>query len=150
MATRNVVPRVTGEGEVGTSSKKWGKGNFSEMNASSHNAEGEWKKQQYFSTINLSDGASISWDISLGQIAYVQLGGNRTLSNPTNKPTGRAFYTLIVQQDGTGSRTLAYGSDYIWADESVPVLTTTASGIDALSFLWDGVNMLGSPSYNFR
>jgi len=146
MATRNIVPRADEEGEIGTSSKKWNKGHYVEMNADSHNAAGEWKKQQYFSTVNLTDGTNISWDLSLGQITYVLLGGNRTLSNPTNKPNGRAVYNLIVQQDGTGSRTLAYGTDYYFSDGETPILTTLVSGIDVLSFIYDSTTskMLGT------
>lgn len=63
-------------------------------------------------TQTLTDGATISWDASLGRTATVTLGGNRTLANPTNLVTG-GYYCLIVTQDGTGGRTLTVGSTFV-------------------------------------
>ena len=59
----------------------------------------------------LTDGASIAWDLSTQQAAHVTLGGNRMLANPSNMAAGGS-YALKVIQDGTGSRTLSYGSAY--------------------------------------
>jgi len=99
--------------------------------------------QKYFAQATLTDGASIAWDLNTQQAAKVTLGGNRTLANPTNMKAG-ASYTLIVVQDGTGSRTLAYGANYKWPSGSAPVLSTAANAIDILTFVSDGTNMLGS------
>lgn len=78
----------------------------------------------------LSDGANISWDMGAIQVASVTLGGNRTLSNPTNITPG-ASYILKVTQDGTGSRTLAFGAAYKFSDGgTVPDLSTGASDVD--------------------
>lgn len=90
----------------------------------------------------LTDAASISWDISLGTIATVTLGGNRTLSNPTNLKVGT--FILHVIQDGVGGRTLGYGSAFKWPAGVAPVLTTTAGARDVLSFVCDGTNLYGS------
>jgi hypothetical protein len=105
-------------------------------------------KQQYFVQTTLTDATSISWDVSANQAATVTLGGNRTLSNPTNLQAG-ASYTLIVKQDGTGSRTLAYGSVYKWPSGTAPVLTTTANATDILTFISDGTNMYGVAQKGF-
>lgn len=59
----------------------------------------------------LTDSPNISTDCAEGSVFTVTLGGNRTLDNPTNKVIG-ATYTWIVTQDGTGSRTLAFGTDF--------------------------------------
>lgn len=90
----------------------------------------------------LTDGASISVDVSLGTVCSVTLGGNRTLSNPTNT-TGILSFAIHIIQDGTGSRTLAYGSNYKWAGGSAPTLSTAAGAIDTITFvrrgsLWEG------------
>lgn len=45
-------------------------------------------------------------------MAKVTLGGSRMLDNPTNMTDG-ATYILRVIQDGAGSRTLAYGANYL-------------------------------------
>jgi hypothetical protein len=59
----------------------------------------------------LADGANIATDLALGSVHTVTLGGNRTLDNPTNKTIGQTHYWIITQ-DGTGGRTLAFGTDY--------------------------------------
>jgi len=90
----------------------------------------------------LTDGTTISWDVSLGAFATVTLGGNRTLANPTNLKAG-ASYVLKVTQDGTGTRTLAYGSVYKWSG-GAPVLSTPLGSIDILTFISDGASMFGA------
>jgi len=39
-----------------------------------------------------------------------------------------------VVQDGTGSRTLAYGSNFKFSNGIAPVLTTTANAVDLLVY----------------
>lgn len=101
-----------------------------------------------FAASTLTDGTNISWDLSANQVARVTLGGNRTLSNPTNKVEGNV-YILIVKQDGTGGRTLSFSSDYKFAGGSAPTITTTASKADVLTFVCEGTNLLGVASQSF-
>ena len=84
----------------------------------------------------LSDGASITWDTSLGQIATITLGGARTLANATNLKVGT--YILNVIQDGTGSRTLTWGRGYFFPGNIKPTLTTTAGARDIVTGVSDG------------
>lgn len=108
----------------------------------------ELTKQIYFAETTLADGANISWDLDDNQTTEVTLAGNRTLDNPTNKQAG-STYILKVTQDGTGSRTLAYGSEYKWAGGVAPVLSTAAGAIDIITFYCDGTNMYGSALLSF-
>lgn len=101
-----------------------------------------WTKQQYFVQQTLSDAATITWDADTQQAATVTLGGNRTLGAPSNLHAG-STYTLIVKQDATGTRTLAYNGVYKWVGGSAPTLSTAANSIDILTFLTDGTNMFG-------
>lgn len=89
-------------------------------------------KAQTVTPVALTDAASIATDASLSNTFTVTLGGNRTLANPTNMTNG-AIYTWRVRQDGTGSRTLAYGSKFKWPGGTAPVLTTTGSATDFIS-----------------
>lgn len=89
-------------------------------------------KQQYFAIATLTDAASIAWDLDNNQVAQVTLAGNRTLANPTNLKNG-ATYILHILQDGTGSRNLAYGTNYKFPNGVVPVLTATANAVDILT-----------------
>ena len=95
----------------------------------------------YFPEATLTDGATITWDVSTAQVAKVTLGGNRTLSAPTNGATGQ-FISLLVIQDGTGSRTLTWNSAYEFASDTAPTLTTTASLGDLFTFRYNGTKWL--------
>jgi hypothetical protein len=91
----------------------------------------------YFPEATLTDGATITWDASVAPVAKVTLGGNRTLSAPTNSVAGQ-FIALTVIQDGTGSRTLTFNSAYEFTADTAPTLTTTASKADLFVFKYNG------------
>jgi hypothetical protein len=90
----------------------------------------------------LTDGATVNWDMNLGHIASLTLGGNRTMAAPTNLKKG--VYILHVIQDGTGSRTITWNAVFKWPGATAPVLSTTAARRDILSFVCDGTNLYGS------
>jgi len=100
------------------------------------------------STQTLTDGSSIAWDMNSGDIATVTLAGNRTLANPSNLEV--ATYILIVKQDATGSRTLAYGTDYKWSGGTAPTLSTAANAVDLITFFCDGTNLYGVMQGDFH
>ena len=45
------------------------------------------------------------------------------------------YLTLILRQDGTGSRTVTWPGSVEWPDGEAPVLSTAANAVDILSFL---------------
>lgn len=92
-----------------------------------------WTAAQRGEVTALTDAASISLDLSLSNNFSVTLGGNRTLANPTNIVAGQSGL-ITVTQDGTGSRTLAYGTYYKFAGGTAPTLTTTAGAVDTLAY----------------
>lgn len=80
--------------------------------------------------VTLTDAANIATDAALGDHFKVTLGGNRTLDNPTNPTDGQVILFEFIQ-DGTGSRTITLGSDFIFGTDVTSVtLTTTASKRD--------------------
>jgi hypothetical protein len=81
----------------------------------------------------LTDGATITPDFSLGNNYSVTLGGSRTLANPNNLTAGQSG-VIVITQDATGSRTLAYGSYWKFPGGTAPTLTTTASAVDVLAY----------------
>ena len=81
----------------------------------------------------LTDGATITPDFAAANNFSVTLGGNRTLANPSNQTAGQSGI-ITITQDGTGSRTLAYGSNWKFASGTAPILTTTASAVDVLAY----------------
>jgi hypothetical protein len=86
--------------------------------------------------VPLTDGANIAIDLALGNNFSVTLAGNRTLDNPTNVVVGQSG-VIKITQDATGSRTLAYGSNWDFAGGTVPTLTTTANAVDILAYYVD-------------
>jgi len=81
----------------------------------------------------LTDGATITPNFALANNFSVTLGGNRTLANPTNLTAGQ-HGVIVITQDGTGSRTLAYGSNWKFPAGAAPTLTTTANAVDVLAY----------------
>jgi hypothetical protein len=90
-------------------------------------------KAQRGTPVALTDAATIAVDLSLGNNFTVTLAGNRTLGAPTNTTAGQSG-VIVVTQDSTGSRTLAYNSVYKFAGGTAPTLTTTASAVDVLAY----------------
>ena len=84
--------------------------------------------------VTLTDAANIAYDMDDGNNATVTLGGNRTLDNPSNITVGQSGSIFIVQ-DGTGSRTLSFGSSFDFAGGTAPTLTTTASAVDRIDYV---------------
>jgi hypothetical protein len=82
----------------------------------------------------LTDGATITPDFAVANNFSVTLGGNRTMANPTNLAAGQSGSIFIVQ-DGTGSRTLAWGSYWDFAAGTAPTLTTTAGAVDRVDYV---------------
>jgi hypothetical protein len=81
----------------------------------------------------LTDGATIAVDFADSNNFSVTLGGGRTLGNPSNQTAGQAG-TIVVTQDGTGSRTMAFGSNWKFPGGTAPTLTTAASSVDVIAY----------------
>jgi hypothetical protein len=81
----------------------------------------------------LTDGATITPDFAAANNFSVTLGGSRTLANPTNLTAGQSG-TIVITQDGTGSRTLAYGSYFKFAGGTAPTLTSTSASVDVIAY----------------
>jgi hypothetical protein len=82
----------------------------------------------------LTDGATITPDFADSNNFSVTLGGNRTLANPSNLVAGQSG-SIFITQDGTGSRTLAYGSYYDFIGSTAPTLSTAAGAVDRIDYI---------------
>ncbi len=94
-----------------------------------------------YSESTLTDQATITWDASTQDVCKVTLAGNRTLAAPTNNTTGQ-FISILVIQDGTGSRTLTWNAVFEFASDTAPTLTTTANLGDVFVFRYNGSKWL--------
>jgi hypothetical protein len=82
----------------------------------------------------LTDAASVATDLALSNNYSLTLAGNRTLANPTNIVAGQSG-SLFITQDGTGSRTSAFGSYWKFVGGTAPVLSTAAASVDRLDYV---------------
>ena len=91
----------------------------------------------------LTDGATITWNVIDSPVAKVTLAGNRTLSAPSGTtPIAGQFISLLIIQDGTGSRTITWNAVYEFAADTAPTLTATASLGDLFTFRYNGAKWL--------
>ena len=81
----------------------------------------------------LTSASTITPDFAASNNFSVTLGTNATLANPSNLTAGQSG-VIAITQDGTGSRTLAYGNKFKFAGGTAPTLTTTASAVDILTY----------------
>ena len=95
----------------------------------------------YVPEATLTDGATISWNMSTQSVAKVTLGGNRTIAAPTNGSTGQ-FASILVIQDGTGGRTITWNAVYEFASDTAPTLTATGGLGDLFVFRYNGTKWL--------
>lgn len=99
-----------------------------------------WSAASY---VTLTDAATIVFDLSTGVNFKVTLGGNRTLAYPTNSKNQSG--SILILQDGTGSRTLAYAAFWFFPGGTKPVLSTAANSYDLLTYtVIDGTFTVGN------
>ena len=94
-----------------------------------------------YAEATLTDGSSITWNAETQDVAKVTLAGNRTLGSASSGTTGQ-FISLLIIQDGTGSRTLTWNAAYEFAADTAPTLTTTAAKGDVFVFRYNGSKWL--------
>ena len=85
-----------------------------------------------------TDWATITFDMAASDMHTVTLWGNRTLAL-SNVSTGQIF-TLRLQQDGTGSRTVTWFTTIKRAWGAAPTLTTTLNKADMFIFVCTWTN----------
>ena len=87
----------------------------------------------YQNIATLVDATTITANLAQTNNFVVTLGGNRTLANATNITAGQSGF-IVVRQDGTGSRTLSFGTGWRFPSATAPTLTTTASAVDLIVY----------------
>ena len=97
-------------------------------------AVNNWTAGQSGEITALTDGATITIDMADSNNFSVTLGGNRTFANPSNDTAGQSG-SIFITQDGTGSRTASWGTDWEFAGGTAPTLTTTAAASDRIDYV---------------
>ena len=93
---------------------------------------------------------SVTLDFAAKQNFVLTLTGNVTLANPSTEQVGQSGFIAFIQ-DGTGSRTVALGTDYETPAAAGLTLTATASATDLVPYLVVASNriLLGTPQLAF-
>ena len=89
----------------------------------------------------LTDGATPSWNALTQPVAKITIAGNRTIGAASGGVAGQ-FISLLIIQDGTGSRTMTWNAAYEFKDDTAPTLTTTAAKGDLFVFRYNGSKWL--------
>ncbi len=82
----------------------------------------------------LTSAATVTIDFSVGNHFSCTMGHNITFDNPTTESVGQSG-TITLTQDGTGSRTGAWGTQFLWAGGTAPTLSTAANAVDRIDYV---------------
>ena len=82
----------------------------------------------------LSSGATVTPNFAQSNNYTLTLDQNLTIANPTNLVAGQSGSIFLVQ-DGTGSRTGAWGSYWDFAGGNAPTLSTGANVVDRVDYV---------------
>jgi len=93
---------------------------------------------------------NVTLDFDAGQNFVLTFTGNVTLVNPSTESVGQTGIIVIIQ-DGTGSRTLAVGTDYEFPAGTAPTISTAANTTDIIPYCVIAANRiaLGAPQLAF-
>lgn len=92
----------------------------------------------------LTAAPSILWDCAASPVVTVTLNQNATIFASNFKAGGT--YKLVVFQDATGGRTLAYDPFFHWPNDVTPTVSSGASAMTVLEFVSDGTGIFGAVS----
>ena len=82
----------------------------------------------------LTSASTVTPDFATSCNFTLTLGTNVTLANPSNLTAGQSGSIFLVQ-DGTGSRTITFGSYWDFAGGTAPTLSTAANSVDRLDYI---------------
>lgn len=136
-AAIDTLLQVQGDGNIFVGSGSLGSTTFL------HNMTGQRMQGVHVAATRqvIADAATINWNVDLGSVMQVTLGGNRTMAAPTNHVAG-GTYTAIINQGSPGNRTMTWNAVFKFAGGS-KTLSTAANSVDVATFISDGINLYG-------
>lgn len=100
------------------------------------NQSNTFTKAQIVTPVALTSAATITVDASLSNNFKLTMTVSGQLANPTNLVDGQVI-NIRVAQDGTGGRSLTFGSMYKFAGGDVPANTLVPGAVDYLTCVYD-------------
>ena len=96
-------------------------------------------------TVGATNTANATGSTTLDFDAYqnfvLTFTGNVTLANPITESVGQSGIIVIIQ-DGTGSRTIAIGTDYEWPAGTATTISTSANAVDIIPYFIKAANSI--------
>jgi len=97
----------------------------------------------------LTDGSTISWNVTNGGNAVVTLAGTGRILSISN-PVAGYTYTIRVIQGSGGSKTITtWPTNTKWPGGVAITLSTTAGDYDVINFFYDGTNYYATYQNDF-
>ena len=93
--------------------------------------------------ITVSYASTITLDFRTANNFTVTLTGNTTFANPSNLAAGQSGIVFVIQ-DGTGSRTAAFGSYWDFSDGTAPTLSTGVNAVDMIAWVARSANKISA------
>ena len=90
-------------------------------------------------TANATGSTTLDYDAYSNFI--LTFTGNVTLANPSTESVGQSGIIVIIQ-DGTGSRTIAIGTDYEWPAGTATTISTSANAVDIIPYYIKAANSI--------
>ena len=82
----------------------------------------------------VSYASTITLDFRTANNFSTTLTGNVTFANPSNISAGQSG-VIFITQDGTGSRTAAFGSYWDFSEGTAPTLSSGANAVDMIAWM---------------
>ena len=82
---------------------------------------------------NTTASGTLTLDIAASNNFYYTLNGSITLANPSNMVAGQSGIIVLVQ-NGSGSKTIGYGTYWKFPSGANKTLSTAAASVDVLSY----------------
>ena len=82
----------------------------------------------------LTSATTVTIDMANSNNFSCTMAHNITFANPSNDTAGQSG-SIFLTQDGTGSRTASWGTDWDFAGGTAPTLTTTAAAVDRIDYV---------------
>ena len=82
----------------------------------------------------LTSATSVTIDMADSNNFSCTMAHNIVFENPSNDTAGQSG-SIFLTQDGTGSRTASWGTDWEFAGGTAPTLTTTAAASDRIDYV---------------
>jgi len=108
-----------------------------------------WTAGQRGEITALTSATTVTIDMANSNNFSCTMAHNITFANPSNDTAGQCG-SIFLTQDGTGSRTASWGSDWDFAGGTAPTLTTTAAAVDRIDYvILDASNIQAVATLNY-